>query len=136
MIKIRFCPKCKSKHVRYMFTLRNLFGIMPRQICDDCGYQAAIFPQIEVEESKIKKLEKNMKQGGEDILICAECGSKNINPDMRFKGDDSYTCKDCGYHGKALLMQVKPIKDSIKRKSRKKSKKKTSKKKINKESKK
>lgn len=52
---VRFCPKCKSLKVRYVFGLNNLFGIVPRQKCMDCGYTAAVFPIVSLENELKKK---------------------------------------------------------------------------------
>ena len=57
-IKIRFCPKCGNTEVKYVFKLRNVFGIVPRIECPKCGYHNMIFPLIEVEKGKIKDVEK------------------------------------------------------------------------------
>jgi len=61
-IKIYFCPKCKSKNIKYIFTLATLFGLLPKQRCMSCGYEAAIFPIIEVDIEKLNKADKKIKQ--------------------------------------------------------------------------
>src|SRR3989338_5514697 len=81
-IKIYFCPKCKSKNIKYIFTLATLFGLLPKQRCMSCGYEAAIFPIIEedkeeiieeeeTEESK-KELEEGKKRELEKGMVLAE----------------------------------------------------------------
>lgn len=56
-LKIYFCPKCKSKEVGYIFTLRNIFGIIPKMKCRKCQHEG-IFPIIEIDLNKLKKFEK------------------------------------------------------------------------------
>lgn len=66
-LKIYFCPKCKSVNVRYVFGFGNLFGVVPKMKCSDCGFSAAIFPQlvkITKKVNKLKKKNKKTKQGG------------------------------------------------------------------------
>lgn len=43
-VKAYFCPKCQSVNVGYVFRLSNLFGVMPRMECRDCGFGAVSFP--------------------------------------------------------------------------------------------
>jgi len=59
-IKIFFCPKCKSKNVKHFFALRNLFGLIPRWKCKDCGFESSIFPMLIINKSKLKKLNKDL----------------------------------------------------------------------------
>lgn len=60
-IKIYFCPKCKSKDVGFIFTLRNVFGIIPKMRCKYCGFESAIFPQITLSKEQLAKLEKKKR---------------------------------------------------------------------------
>lgn len=57
-IKIRFCPNCGNTEVKYVFRLRNIFGVVPRMECPKCGCHNAIFPIIEIDKEKIKDVEK------------------------------------------------------------------------------
>lgn len=57
-IKLRFCPKCGNTEVKYVFKLRNIFGVVPRMECPKCGYHDFAFPIIEVEKGRIKDVEK------------------------------------------------------------------------------
>ena len=36
-IRVSFCPSCKSRDVKYVFGLGNLFGVVPKQKCGKCG---------------------------------------------------------------------------------------------------
>jgi len=69
LIKVYFCPKCKTHNVRYIFELSNLFGIIPKMKCLNCGFSASGFPVIvtsrrKVSEMKNKKRKKVKKNGG------------------------------------------------------------------------
>ena len=52
-VKISFCPKCKSTNVKYVFEVRNLFGIMPKMRCEKCGFEMSSFPMM-VSDEKVK----------------------------------------------------------------------------------
>jgi Na+-translocating ferredoxin:NAD+ oxidoreductase RNF subunit RnfB len=43
-VKAYFCPKCESVNVGFVFRFGNLFGLMPRMQCRDCGFVAVSFP--------------------------------------------------------------------------------------------
>lgn len=58
LLKIYFCPKCKSKDVGFIFTLRNIFGIIPKMRCKHCGFESIGFPQITLSKKQLAKLEK------------------------------------------------------------------------------
>ena len=57
-VKIRFCPRCGNTEVKFVFKIKNLFGIIPRMECQKCKYHGMSFPLIEVEKGKIKDVEK------------------------------------------------------------------------------
>ena len=57
-----FCPKCKSTNVGYVFGLGNLFGVMPKMKCDDCGFDAQAFPILVTTDEKLKKTVAEMKK--------------------------------------------------------------------------
>ena len=40
------CPKCKSKNVSKVFSLRTFFGIIPRWKCSSCGLEEMVFPRV------------------------------------------------------------------------------------------
>ena len=64
-IKIRFCPKCKSTNVKFVFGLKNIFGIIPKMECQDCKYYAVDFPIIEVSKEELNKINKKRKNKNE-----------------------------------------------------------------------
>lgn len=54
-IKAYFCPSCKSTNVKYVFELRNLFGVLPKMRCLDCKTEMASFPILTTNEGELKK---------------------------------------------------------------------------------
>ena len=56
MVRVYFCPRCKSVEVRYTFGLGNLFGVLPKMKCFKCGYTCSGFPILEVDKEKLKKV--------------------------------------------------------------------------------
>ena len=60
-IKLFFCPKCRSKNVFHPFGLGNLWGLIPKWRCRDCGFEAGVFPIIVIDGNKLKKKVKEKK---------------------------------------------------------------------------
>jgi len=71
-IKVSFCPKCKSRDVKYVFGLGNIFGIIPKMKCGKCGLEMPSFPLLVTskkllaasDKSKGKKKVVKKKNGG------------------------------------------------------------------------
>jgi len=61
-IRVSFCPRCKSRSVRYVFSFGNLFGVIPKMKCDDCGFDAPSFPILSISEEKLHKAVDKMKK--------------------------------------------------------------------------
>jgi hypothetical protein len=61
-IRVSFCPKCKSRSVGYVFGFGNLFGVVPKMRCRDCGFEMASFPVLVTNETKLKKAVEKMKK--------------------------------------------------------------------------
>jgi Zn ribbon nucleic-acid-binding protein len=61
-IRISFCPACKSRDIRYVFGVGNLFGIIPQVKCLECGFKSMSFPVLITTEEKLKTSVKNMKE--------------------------------------------------------------------------
>jgi hypothetical protein len=66
--RVYFCPKCNSHNIKYVFELRNIFGVIPKQRCLSCGFEAPSFPvwitnkkKIHEAALKIKKTKKKTK---------------------------------------------------------------------------
>ena len=60
-VKVYFCPKCRSNDVRYIFELRNIFGIIPKMRCKKCGYEG-LFPQLVIPKKDLEKLNKKARK--------------------------------------------------------------------------
>jgi hypothetical protein len=62
-LRVKFCLACKSFKIRYIHGLSNLFGIIPRMKCMECGLETNNFPILEITqkelEEKVKKMKKN-----------------------------------------------------------------------------
>lgn len=61
MVKVYFCPKCRSKDVGFIFSWKNAFGILPKMMCDKCKFESSVFPILVVNEEKLKKQNKKVK---------------------------------------------------------------------------
>jgi hypothetical protein len=62
VVKIYFCPMCKSEKVGYTFGLKNLFGVVPTMKCEKCGFSSRIFPQFVVDKKELEKKNKKIKK--------------------------------------------------------------------------
>ena len=62
-VKVRFCPECKATDVKFVFQLKNLFGLVPRMTCMQCGNHSPDFPILVVPAKKktTKKTAKSAK---------------------------------------------------------------------------
>lgn len=60
-VRVSFCPSCKSRSVGYVFTFGNLFGVIPKMRCRDCGFDASTFPVLIADEAELKKAVEGMK---------------------------------------------------------------------------
>jgi len=60
-LKVRFCPKCKNTEVKFIFELKNLFGLIPRIECSKCGYSSIDFPILIVNKKNINKKTKTKR---------------------------------------------------------------------------
>ena len=61
-IKVSFCPKCKSRSVKYVFGFGNLFGVVPKMRCEDCGFEMNSFPVLVTDEKALRKAVGKMKK--------------------------------------------------------------------------
>lgn len=118
-LRVRFCLDCKSFNVRYIHTVGNLLGIIPKMRCMNCGAEATVFPIMEITQKELdkknkefkKKVEKvddkiksNNKSKGKEIYVCPKCKSKNVKNNMRYRSDTNMDCLDCGYSGKDFVI--------------------------------
>jgi len=61
-IKVSFCPECKSRSVKYVFGFGNLFGVIPKMKCGNCGFECATFPVLVVSEEKLREAVGKLKK--------------------------------------------------------------------------
>ena len=59
-LKVKFCPKCRSTNVGFVFRIQNLFGLLPKVECTKCGHRDVIFPLLIVKPSDLKKKTKKV----------------------------------------------------------------------------
>lgn len=60
-VRVSFCPRCKSRSVGYVFGFGNVFGVIPKMKCRDCGMEAPTFPILVASQESIKKAVGEMK---------------------------------------------------------------------------
>jgi len=65
-IRVSFCPKCKSRNVKYVFGVWNLFGAIPKMKCGKCGTEMPSFPVLVTNKKLLAKSSKirNKKKAG------------------------------------------------------------------------
>ena len=61
-IRVSFCPKCKSRNVRYVFEFKNLFGVIPKMRCEKCGTEMPSFPVLVTNKKLLAKSDKTKKK--------------------------------------------------------------------------
>ena len=62
-IKVSFCPKCKSRNVKYVFGVWNLFGAIPKMRCEKCGTEMPSFPILVTNKKLLSASNKKKKTG-------------------------------------------------------------------------
>jgi len=109
--------------VKYVFGFGNLFGVIPKMRCGDCGFESAIFPVLVVSEEKLKEVVGKMKAKISEKIICPKCKSDNVKNNMRYSGDSNMLCQNCGNEGFIFpVVKKKIIKKKVKKKVVKKKK--------------
>jgi len=61
-IKVSFCPKCKSRDVKYVFGVWNLFGAIPKMRCGKCGLESPTFPLLVTNKKLLAAFDKAKKK--------------------------------------------------------------------------
>ena len=61
-IRVLFCPKCKSRDVKYVFEMRNLFGVLPKMRCGKCGCEMPSFPVIVTNKKELSEIKPKIKK--------------------------------------------------------------------------
>ncbi|MEM4330637.1 MAG: hypothetical protein QW273_01350 [Candidatus Pacearchaeota archaeon] len=109
-IKVYVCPRCQSVDVKYIFTLKNLFGIIPRMRCEKCNFESSFFPKWIIEKDKItKKFNKNWKKNEKEEKLkttdfktkiiekyCPNCKDK-VLVKMKDGTNDIFICENCKF---------------------------------------
>jgi len=75
-IRVSFCPNCKSNNVKYVFGFGNLFGVMPKMQCLDCGFSAPSFPILITNKREIEAVKKKLKAKNAKKRIAKKGGKK------------------------------------------------------------
>jgi len=60
-IKVRFCPKCKSFEVGYVFGLSSWLGMSPKMRCKKCKFEMPSFPVLTIDKKELEKSTKKKK---------------------------------------------------------------------------
>ena len=63
-IRVSFCPKCKSRNVKYVFEMKNLFGVLPKMRCEKCGTEMLSFPVLVTNKKLLAESEKAKNKTG------------------------------------------------------------------------
>jgi len=88
-IRVSFCPKCKSRDVKYVFEIRNAFGIIPKMRCKNCGNEAATFPILVTSKKLLeasmrsKQIKKKTKKTNKKIKKNANVSKKLTRKEVR-----------------------------------------------------
>ncbi|MBT3642410.1 hypothetical protein HN604_01555 [archaeon] len=61
-IKVKFCPKCKSFEVGYVFGLSSWLGMSPKMRCKKCKFEMPSFPVLTIDKKTLKKAAINKKE--------------------------------------------------------------------------
>lgn len=61
-ISVRFCPKCKSVSVGYVFGLSSWLGMSPKMRCKNCKIEMPSFPVLETTKRDLDKAVLNLKK--------------------------------------------------------------------------
>jgi len=51
-VRVYLCPKCRSKNVQRVISLKSLFGLLSRWRCKKCGYEDLIFPLLSSKKAR------------------------------------------------------------------------------------
>lgn len=103
-IEVYVCPKCRSVDVGFIFSLKNLFGIIPRMKCNKCFYEGAIFPKWKITKKALEEFEKNKKKESKRVsykdevkeAYCPHCDDV-VEVEMKDGSVESFICKNCKF---------------------------------------
>jgi hypothetical protein len=79
-IKVRFCPKCKSFEVGYIFGLSSWLGMSPKMRCEKCKFEMPSFPILSIDKKTLKKAEKkkSIKKSIKKLSISKNSNNKKV----------------------------------------------------------
>lgn len=111
-IEVHVCPRCQSVNVGYSFGLKNIFGVIPRMKCKDCGFSGMTFPKWIIKKDKLtnehkpvdmskekKKVKKVKKTSFKDEITeryCPNCEDK-VQVRMKDGSVDTFVCENCQF---------------------------------------
>ncbi len=111
-VEVYVCPRCQSTNVGYTFGLKNIFGVIPRMKCKDCGFSATTFPKWfiskdkltkehkQIDLSKQKKKDKKLKRTDFKRKIeeryCPHCKDE-VKVTMKDGSADTFVCENCQF---------------------------------------
>lgn len=110
-VEVFVCPRCQSVNVGYVFGIKNIFGVIPKMKCEDCGFENHAFPKWIIDKEKIPKGHgKKIKMEQKDTKKVKTIDSKtkitekycsNCKDEVKVKmkdGDvDVFVCENCKF---------------------------------------
>jgi len=76
-VKAYLCPNCKSVNVKFVFGLRNAFGVIPKMRCLDCKTEMPSFPIVAINKSGINKSINNKPMKKVESVVGKKVIKKN-----------------------------------------------------------
>ena len=90
-LNVKFCPNCRGFEVKYVFGMRNFFGISPKMKCSGCNFEMPSFPILQITQENLDKVIIKMKKKtsvGVVKKVGKKIGKKNktvVKPKMKNK---------------------------------------------------
>jgi hypothetical protein len=111
-VEVYVCPRCQSVDVGYAFELKNIFGVIPRMKCKDCGFSGMTFPKWFIDKDKLTKEHKPIDLGKDkkkdkktkkasfkqeiEERYCPHCEDK-VKVKMKDGSVDTFICDNCQF---------------------------------------
>ncbi len=103
-VEVYVCPKCRSLDVEFIFSFRNLFGIIPKMKCKKCFYEYFMFPKWKISKKALKEFEKQQNKKSkkasykEEIkeIYCPKCKDL-VSVEMKDGSVETFICKNCKF---------------------------------------
>lgn len=61
-INVKFCPNCKGFEVKYVFGIKNFFGVSPKMKCVGCNFEMPSFPILQTTQENLDNAINKMKR--------------------------------------------------------------------------